>query len=302
MTLQQIEFFISCAALLNFSRAAKYHYTSISTISRQIAALEKELGAALFERDSHFVSLSRAGGFFFERAMDLKDILTGYRKDLDALGLPGAQEDAGLQIVCYPFDSTFSRLIDLIDFSLPGKPRKINIVRPGKVMESVLSGNAHLGVAMTSELREYEDSFDSRLFFRSPIHIRVGYEHPLKWQRHVHPAGFASYDPVLREQCLDNGKLQYLAEETAGRLLRHTPPSISTPYAPMDRPDAMLVLPECLSMPKFRKLRAISIESSAAVDFVVFWKKGRLTSEIRHFLNSLELVKSSEMLLGKRRR
>jgi DNA-binding transcriptional LysR family regulator len=46
----QIEYFLAVVQNVSFSKAAAELYVSQPAISRQIAALEKELGYALFDR------------------------------------------------------------------------------------------------------------------------------------------------------------------------------------------------------------------------------------------------------------
>lgn len=61
MTSQQIQYFISAAKHLSFTKAADEFYTSQPTISRQIAALEEELGFELFYRDGKQLRLTSGG-------------------------------------------------------------------------------------------------------------------------------------------------------------------------------------------------------------------------------------------------
>ena len=65
MNFEHIDYFMTCAACLNFSLAAKHHYVSVSTLSRGINALEDKLGVKLFERGYHGHSLTVAGQEFF---------------------------------------------------------------------------------------------------------------------------------------------------------------------------------------------------------------------------------------------
>jgi len=58
---QQIEYFLSAARYLNFTKAADEHFTSQPTISRQIALLEDELGFELFKRDKGYLHLTVGG-------------------------------------------------------------------------------------------------------------------------------------------------------------------------------------------------------------------------------------------------
>lgn len=61
MDITQLEYFISLVNHMNFTKAAESCNVVQGTISRQIANLEKELGAELFERNSHGVRLTPAG-------------------------------------------------------------------------------------------------------------------------------------------------------------------------------------------------------------------------------------------------
>jgi len=61
MTLQQIEFFITVAMHKSFTKAAEVLYISQSSVSKQISALEQELGTELFIRNNKTVELSPAG-------------------------------------------------------------------------------------------------------------------------------------------------------------------------------------------------------------------------------------------------
>jgi DNA-binding transcriptional LysR family regulator len=61
MTLQQIEFFITVAMHKSFTKAAEILFISQSSVSKQISALEQELGIELFIRNNKAVELSPAG-------------------------------------------------------------------------------------------------------------------------------------------------------------------------------------------------------------------------------------------------
>lgn len=61
MTSQQIQYFVSAARHLSFTKAAEEFYTSQPTVSRQIAALEEELGFELFYREGKQLRLTSGG-------------------------------------------------------------------------------------------------------------------------------------------------------------------------------------------------------------------------------------------------
>lgn len=61
MTSQQIQYFLCAAKHLSFTKAAEEFFTSQPTVSRQIAALEEELGFELFYRDGKQLRLTSGG-------------------------------------------------------------------------------------------------------------------------------------------------------------------------------------------------------------------------------------------------
>lgn len=71
MNMRQLEYFISVATNLNFTKAAKQLYISQSTLSEQIAELEKLIGVKLFLRNSRSVQLTAAGCAFLKEARDI---------------------------------------------------------------------------------------------------------------------------------------------------------------------------------------------------------------------------------------
>ncbi|MET8286887.1 LysR substrate-binding domain-containing protein [Streptomyces sp. NPDC005132] len=68
LDLRKVRYFVTVAELLHFGRAAERLHISQPVLSRQIRALEKDLGTELFVRDSHAVSLTRAGAQLLDDA------------------------------------------------------------------------------------------------------------------------------------------------------------------------------------------------------------------------------------------
>lgn len=68
MELRQLRYFLAVAATQNFTRAAETVHVSQPSLSIQIAALEDELGAKLFDRLGRKAALTQAGELFREHA------------------------------------------------------------------------------------------------------------------------------------------------------------------------------------------------------------------------------------------
>ncbi len=64
MELLQLRYFLTVARTLNISHAAKYHMIPQPAMSKTISKLEKELGAALFDRYKNRLSLTEEGKIF----------------------------------------------------------------------------------------------------------------------------------------------------------------------------------------------------------------------------------------------
>ncbi|MDI3421202.1 LysR family transcriptional regulator [Streptomyces luteolus] len=73
MDLQQMRYVVAVAETNSFTRAAERCHVVQSALSHQIARLEKELGARLFERTSRRVRLTAAGAAFLPAARQCLD-------------------------------------------------------------------------------------------------------------------------------------------------------------------------------------------------------------------------------------
>lgn len=80
MTIIQMECFVEAAKWLNFTKAADNLYISQQTMSRQIKALENELGFPVFERKNVGVRLTPAGSILYH---SWENLLTEYRSSVD---------------------------------------------------------------------------------------------------------------------------------------------------------------------------------------------------------------------------
>lgn len=81
---QKLKLFINAAYYLNFTKAADVSHVTQATMSRQIKALEEEIGAPLFLRTQNGVSLTKAGNYLYHRVLSYleqyNDIVEGCRK------------------------------------------------------------------------------------------------------------------------------------------------------------------------------------------------------------------------------
>lgn len=160
MTFDQVEFFMSCASCLNFSLAAKYHFVSVSTLSRSISALEEELGVKLFDRGYHGHKLTEAGKDFFLLSMDTALKHNEYIRSHSKL------QDDTILVGCYAFNGSFARFINCISNApsdFVNKKIKVLFVPDGMMRIAILKGYIHIALD-SSEVSE-DDSVKSGLFY-----------------------------------------------------------------------------------------------------------------------------------------
>ncbi len=71
MELEQLRAFLEVAQCKSFTAAAHRMFVSHSTVSREVSALEAELGVSLFDRGNRVIGLTEAGEKLRVRAQEL---------------------------------------------------------------------------------------------------------------------------------------------------------------------------------------------------------------------------------------
>lgn len=71
MELRHLKYFVAVVEEQSFTKAAEKLFIAQPPLSRQIQNLESELGVQLFERGSRPLTMTEAGGFFYNHALQL---------------------------------------------------------------------------------------------------------------------------------------------------------------------------------------------------------------------------------------
>lgn len=89
MDLRVLRYFLMVAKEQSFTKAAEQLNITQPTLSRQLAALEEELGAKLFRRGGHSITLTNEGLLLKRRALEIVDledkILSEFKGDNEAI-------------------------------------------------------------------------------------------------------------------------------------------------------------------------------------------------------------------------
>lgn len=138
MTFNQIKYFITVAEALSFTEAAKCLFLTQPALSRQISALEQELGITLFLREKKQLKLTPGGAILYNwlpRMMDeFSDVL--YQAQTANQGFEGSLHIGILDVydvawilpaVILEFQEKYSNIqVSMERFSLGELPKRLN--------------------------------------------------------------------------------------------------------------------------------------------------------------------------------
>ena len=100
MDIRILRYFLTVAKEQNFTKAAEQLNITQPTLSRQLAALEEELGTALFIRGSRSITLTESGILLKRRALEIIDL---EEKMLDELRVKEELIEGTITIGCGEF-------------------------------------------------------------------------------------------------------------------------------------------------------------------------------------------------------
>ncbi|WP_433519111.1 LysR family transcriptional regulator [Nonomuraea sp. CA-143628] len=183
MELQQMRYVVAVAETSNFTRAAEQCLVVQSALSHQIARLERELGAKLFERTSRRVRLTPAGAAFLPAARQALDAAERARAEVAA----AAGEIRGrLAIGAIPTVAAVDLPAALKEFHLRHRQVRISL-RSGAsedLIEGVRQGTldvAFLGLPLGARPKGVR----GRELARGDLVALVAPDHPLAEEQHV---------------------------------------------------------------------------------------------------------------------
>lgn len=101
MTIRQLEYFLSAARTLSFTKTAQKFFISQSAITQQIKGLEEELDVILFERRNNQLRLTPLGELFIPEAEAVVSRISAAREKLASArsGMTGVLEIGYLQSI-----------------------------------------------------------------------------------------------------------------------------------------------------------------------------------------------------------
>jgi DNA-binding transcriptional LysR family regulator len=176
MEFHQLTYFLAAAQTQNFRKAAELSLVAQSALSRQIAALEDELGVELFTRKKKRVTLTTAGqefAVYVRNALEqlqegqqfLAELQTGQRGVIH-LGCIESLASAFLPAIFAAFHQQY-----------PNIHLKVRVNHTDELITLVEQGEVELGLILDPGLQS--ELLIVKELFRQPLHLLVSAQHPL---------------------------------------------------------------------------------------------------------------------------
>lgn len=215
MELRQLRYFVRAAELLSFSEAARSLNVAQSTLSQQVKQLEEELGATLFEREGHSVSLTEAGSELLPFARNTLIDADTCRHRLDDLGrmLTGTLNIG----VTYSFSPILTETLLTFMKQYPGVKLNIFYKPMAELMEMLR--NRAIDFALAFRPPAGIDDIESHVLFDNHLAAIVREGHSLASRDRISLSDLERHDIALPSRGLQaRNALEYRIERYRPRL------------------------------------------------------------------------------------
>lgn len=185
----QIEYFMAAAENLSFTKTANEKFVSQPAVSKQISAMETELGVELFERGHNFARLTPAGRLFYEYFRKYKDEMGLLKKQIRE---GNKDEMLEVKIGC---GSGWTRA-DFFSKTLKKMPEAVNNYRLclesyafHQIMPALSKNEIDIGITVSTDV-DLLPTLEISILTEVPQVILYSMEHPLAEKQNVTPGDF----------------------------------------------------------------------------------------------------------------
>ncbi len=185
--IRPLRYFLAVADTLHFGRAAERLHVTQPPLSRQIAALERALGVALFERDSRHVRLTPAGQRFRD---DARAVLLSLQQACQTARQIDAGEQGELKVgfMMHAAHSSVPPLARRFMAACPQVQLRLREALPVALLDGVLSGELDAGIGFAPASRR---GLEMQPLLQEPLCVVVPLGHRLARRRQVAVAALA---------------------------------------------------------------------------------------------------------------
>ena len=209
MNLDQLRAFHTVTQYGTISRATSALALTQSAVSRQLQALEAEVGARLFTREGRTMTLTEAGRLLLEHADLVFGAITRAREAID--GLQGL-ERGHLRVGAASTIGTYllPPLLGRFKSTRPGIDVTLEVANKAQTLERLRRGHIELGFVGPRVLM---DDFEQEPYLTDDLGLITAPSHPLAHARRVRARDLASEVFITREP--GSGTREIVEEELA---------------------------------------------------------------------------------------
>ena len=124
MNLQKLQVFLTLCETLSYTETAEHLYISQGNVSKQIKALEKELGVLLFDRNRRHIRITKEGEVVEKYA---KKILENYQQMIAEVGQLQEKEDRRLLLHGIPSMPFYAIISEMANFKKHHPTFEVNV-------------------------------------------------------------------------------------------------------------------------------------------------------------------------------
>jgi len=282
--IRQMRYFVTLAETLHFGRAAERLHLTQPPLTRQIAALEKELGVKLLERHSRQAKLTPAGAQFLQ---DARAVLASFDQACSNARLADKGELGRLSIgfMMHAAHTIVPRLARRYMAHHPGVDLKLREVVPNVLIDDVLADRYDVGVVFPPGLVK---GLETRLVHREKLCVAMYPPHPLvqkdlisasDLEGHALIATPVEISPALRDAiigyCRTAGFLPQIRLETQ---LQQTIVSLVAEEL------GIALVPESMRRSGITNVVYRDLANAPSIDHVLIWRTGNINPALPGFL------------------
>jgi DNA-binding transcriptional LysR family regulator len=184
MTVSQIKCFLKAAELLNFTKAAKALYIAQSHLSKQISALEQELGVKLFVRSHRSVQLTPEGNVFAAKIKTVPEIID---EAIEETVAAGQEKGRSLSIGILEGQEVNAVMISkLFKFQRMYPAINLDMERCGfkKLRTGLKTGHFDVAVTLDFDMADEQD-FNTEMIVKQEVAIAIHRSNPLSQHKNL---------------------------------------------------------------------------------------------------------------------
>lgn len=299
LQLNQLQAFISVAEYLNFTEAANRMFVTQSSVSQQIAQLEKEIGVPLFIRNKRSVQLTPAGCVFLKEAKEIlqKADIAIEKAQRATLGYIGKLR---IGFLAYPVRDILPKFIRKFSERYPEIEIELNHYNASTLNDKLMSNELDVIISVSIAVKhltgiEYEE------IFSVPNCIVLHNEHPLANKQSIHMKDLVNENFIVR----DHQDEPYWFDHTMMICTKHSyipkkiiqTKRIESALMFIDAGHGVGIFPKYMNINASPNLVFVPIENEDPIQVVIAQNKMNINPSLNLFHEKLKKVLNEHILV-----